>query len=171
MPQDSGKAAYFRRWKQEMLWSIHCFEMKSLQIHDWERVLQLSQGGNLFPASEWLLCPGKLPASFLPSSCAEVKKMSCNMRFPGFLFWFCCFLAGQVPWPHFPCFFFCKMGILIVSTAESNKVYKRDHPSKVFSVGLNTQYRYVFLSPGFSRAPSTSWGQELLFFHYYIPKF
>lgn len=30
------------------------------------------------------------------------------------------------------------MGILIVSTAENNKDYKRDHPSKVFSVGLNT---------------------------------
>ena len=64
---------------------------------------------NLFPASEWLSCPGKLPASFSPQSCAEVKKVSCNSRFPGFLFWFCCFLAGQVSWPHFLCFFFYKM--------------------------------------------------------------
>ena len=39
------------------------------------------------------------------------------------------------------------MGISIVSTAENNKDYKRDHPSKVFSVGLNTQHRYVFLPP------------------------
>lgn len=106
---------------------------------------------DLFPASEWLSCPGKLPASFSPQSCAEVKKVSCNSRFPGFLFWFCCFLAGQVPWPHFLCFFFYKMGILIVSTAENNKDYKRDHPSKVFSVGLNTNTGMCFYhqdSPG-----------------------